>query len=46
MNIWKVKNPNTKIYKWSQNNQMIFCRLYYWLISNNLHNPPPMNQSA
>ena len=35
--IWRVKNPNTKSYTWSQNSPMILCRLDYWLISNNLH---------
>ena len=37
IDIWRVKNPNTKNYMWSQNSPMIFCRLDYWLISNNLH---------
>jgi len=37
IDIWRVKNPNTKSYTWSQNSPLIFCRLDYWLISNNLH---------
>ena len=37
VDIWRVKNPNTKSYRWSQNSPMILCRLDYWLISNNLH---------
>ena len=37
IDIWRVKNPNTKSYTWSQNSPMILCRLDYWLISNNLH---------
>jgi len=31
-----LKNPETKIYLWSQKSPAIFCRLDYWLISNNL----------
>ena len=31
-----VKNPSTKKYTWSQISPNIFCRLDYWLISNNL----------
>ena len=37
IDIWRVKNPNTKSYTWSQNSPLIFCLLDYWLISNNLH---------
>ena len=37
VDIWRVKNPSTKSYTWSQNSPMILCRLDYWLISNNLH---------
>ena len=37
IDIWRVKNPNTKSYTWSQNSPMILCRFNYWLISNNLH---------
>ena len=36
VDIWRVKNPVTKSYTWSQNSPMILCRLDYWLISNNL----------
>ena len=36
IDIWRVKNPNTKSYTWSQNSPRILCRLDYWLISNNL----------
>ena len=36
VDIWRVKNPLTKSYTWSQISLMIFCRLDYWLISNNL----------
>jgi len=39
VDIWRVKNPSTKSYTWSQNSSMILCRLdfwSYWLISNNL----------
>ena len=37
VDIWRVKNPSTKSYTWSQKSPNIFCRLAYWLISNNLH---------
>ena len=37
IDIWRVKNPITKCYTWSQNSPMILYRLDYWLISNNLH---------
>ena len=36
VDIWRVKNPTTKSFTWSQNSPMILCRLDYWLISNNL----------
>ena len=36
VDIWRVKNPSTKSYTWSQNSPMILCRLDFWLISNNL----------
>lgn len=36
VDIWRVRNPDTKSYTWSQNSPMILCRLDYWLISNNL----------
>ena len=34
--IWRIKNPSSKGFTWSQNLPMILCRLDYWLISNNL----------
>jgi len=37
VDIWRVKNPSTKSYTCSQKSPNIFCRLDYWLISNNLH---------
>ena len=37
VDIWRIKNPNTKSYTWSQKFPTIFCRLDYWLISNNLY---------
>ena len=37
VDIWRVKNPQTKSSTWSQRSPPIFCRLDYWLISNNLH---------
>ena len=37
VDIWRVKNPSTKSYTWSQKSPNIFCRLDYWLIFNNLH---------
>ena len=37
VDIWRLKNPSTKSYTWSQKSPNIFCRLDYWLISNNLH---------
>ena len=36
VDIWRVKNPVTRGFTWSQNSPNIFCRLDYWLISNNL----------
>ena len=33
---WRVKNPVSRSFTWSQNSPNIFCRLDYWLISNNL----------
>ena len=37
VDIWRVKNPQTKSFTWSQRSPPIFCCLDYWLISNNLH---------
>ena len=37
VHIWRVKNPSTKSYTWSQKLLNIFCRLDYWLISTNLN---------
>ena len=36
VDIWRIKNPQTKSYTWSQKSPQIFCRLDYWLVSNNL----------
>ena len=36
VDIWRVKNPYTKSFMWSQNSPMILCHLDYWLISNSL----------
>ena len=36
VDIWRIKNPVTRSFTWSQNSPNIFCRLDYWLISNNL----------
>ena len=36
VDIWRTKNPVTRSFTWSQNSPNIFCRLDYWLISNNL----------
>ena len=35
--IWRVKNPKTRRYTWSKSSPFIFCRLNYWLISDNLN---------
>ena len=35
--IWRIKNPNTCSYTWSKSSPFIFCRLDYWLISDNLN---------
>ena len=34
LDIWRIKNPETKSFTWSQKSPRIFCRLDYWLISN------------
>ena len=36
VDIWRIKNPDTKSFTWSQKAPRIFCRLDYYLISNNL----------
>ena len=36
VDIWRVKNPVSRSFTWSQNSPNIFCRLDYWLISSNL----------
>jgi len=37
IDVWRMKNFDTKIYTWtSQKSPNVFCRLDYWLISNNL----------
>ena len=36
VDIWRIKNPNTKSFTWSQKSPRIFCRLDYYLISKNL----------
>ena len=35
-NIWRIKNPTTRSYTWSQSEPLIFSRLDDWLISNSL----------
>ena len=34
--IWRIKNPTTRSYTWSQSEPPIFSRLDYWLILNSL----------
>ena len=34
--IWRIKHPHTSSYTWSQKSPQVFCRLDYWLVSNNL----------
>ena len=36
VDVWRVKTSQSRRYTWSQQSQLIFCRLDYWLISNNL----------
>ena len=36
IDIWRIKNPDTRSYTWSQKSPNVFWRLDYWLISNNL----------
>ena len=37
VDIWRIKNLETKSFTWSQKSPRIFCHLAYWLISNNLN---------
>ena len=34
--IWRIKNPTTRSYTWSQSEPLNFSRLDYWLTSNSL----------
>lgn len=36
LDIWRIKNPNTRSFTWSRCRPFIFCRLDYWLISDKL----------
>ena len=36
IDIWRIKHPQTSSYTWSQKSPQVFCRLDYWLVSNNL----------
>ena len=36
VDVWRVKTPQSRSYTWSQKSQLIFYRLDYWMISNNL----------
>ena len=36
VDIWRVKNPQTKSFTWTQKSPVVLCRLDFWLISNNL----------
>ena len=36
IDIWRIRNPSMRSYTWSQKSPCTFCRLDYWLISNNL----------
>jgi len=39
IDVWRVKNPDTKMYTWHSNtNPPILCRLDYFLVSNNMFN--------
>ena len=37
VDIWKIKNPDTRSFAWNQKSPRIFCCLDYWLISNHLN---------
>ena len=34
--IWRIKHPQMSSYTWIQKSPQVFCRLHYWLVSNNL----------
>ena len=36
VDVWRIKNPQSRSYTWSQKSPPIFYGLDYWLISNNL----------
>ena len=36
VDILRPKNPDAKRFTWSKKSPPVFCRLHYWLISNNL----------
>ena len=36
IDIWRIKHPLMSSYTWSQKSPQVFCRLDYWLVSNNL----------
>ena len=36
VDVWRIKNPQSRSYTWSQTSPPVFCCLDYWLISNNL----------
>lgn len=36
IDIWRIRNPSIKSYTWGQKPPCLFCRLDYWLISDNL----------
>ena len=36
IDIWRIRKPSMKSYTWSEKSPCVFCRLDYWLISNNL----------
>ena len=34
--VWRIKNPQTRSYTWSQKSPTVLCRVDFWLVSNNL----------
>ena len=36
VDVWRIKNPQSRSYTWSEKSPPIFCPLDYWLKSNNL----------